>query len=113
MIVDGVIFWYDNAMELLPIFLKKLFWDVDFKTLNKDEYEQFIIARILEYGDKRAMDWMKNNFEIEKVKNVVCSSPELSLKSVTFWQLILNLKKDKILCLKKLSRGKQGLIWRH
>jgi len=100
-------------MKLLPFFIKRFFWDVDFKALTGDEHRQFIIARILEYGDKRAMDWMKNNFKTDEIKSVAYSSRELSLKSIVFWQLILNLKKDKISCLKKLSQEKQELIWRH
>jgi hypothetical protein len=90
-------------MKSLPFFIKKFFWDFDFDTLNKDDYQQFIIARILEYGDERAMGWMKNSFQVDELKNVVRSSRELSSKSAVFWQLVLNLKKNEILCLRKSS----------
>jgi len=42
-------------MKTLPEFLKKYFWDVDFSKLDKEAYSQFIIERILEYGDQKAI----------------------------------------------------------
>ena len=40
-------------MKLIHNFLKKYFWDVDFPSLNKKNHSEFIIERILEYGDKK------------------------------------------------------------
>lgn len=97
----------------MPGFLKKYFWDVNFSKLDKDKYPYFVIERILEYGDKRALKWMRKNFEQVQIKNVLRTSRNLFLKSANFWQLIFGLDKDEILCLKESSQRKQDPIWRH
>lgn len=100
-------------MKLLPRFLKKYFWDVNFSELSKENYSSFIIERILEYGDERAVKWMKKNFNISEIKNVICKSKNLSQKSANFWQFMFNLKRDKILCLKKSFQKKRRAIWKY
>ena len=100
-------------MKPIPKSLKKYFWDVDFKNLDKDKYSYFIIERILELGDGKAVKWMENNFSKEKIRKVVYSSRNLSRKSANFWQLIFNLDRNKILCLKKSFQRKQKIAWRY
>ncbi len=99
-------------MKTLPQFLKKYFWDVDFSKLNKETYASFIIERILEEGDEKATRWMRDNFDIAQIKNVLFNSKNLSPKSANYWQLIFNLKREKILCLRKSFQKKQRLIWK-
>lgn len=100
-------------MKTLPKFLKKYFWDIEFQRLEKKAHSHFIIERILEYGDKRAMKWLKSHFEQKEIKNVLYNSKNISPRSANFWQLIFNIKRDKILCLRKSFQEKQRLIWKH
>ncbi len=92
---------------------KEYFWDVNFSELNKENHSSFIIERVLEYGDEKAVKWMKKNFNTSEIKNVICKSKNLSQKSANFWQLIFNLKRDKILCLRKSFQKKQKVIWKY
>lgn len=100
-------------MKTLSQFLKKYFWDVDFSKLDKEIYASFIIERILEEGDEKAVRWMRDNFDLAQIKNVLCNSKNLSPRSANYWQLIFNLKRDKILCLRKSFQKKQRLIWKY
>ena len=100
-------------MRGLPFFLKKYFWDVDFPKLQKTSYPQFIIERILEYGDEKAAKWLRSNFDSREIKEVLYVSKNISRKSANFWQLIFNIDRDKILCLKKSFREKRRLIWKY
>ena len=100
-------------MKLIPNFVKKYFWDVDLLKLDKKEHSKFIIERILEYGDKKAVEWMRGEFKLDQIKNVLQKSRNLSCKSANFWQIILGLNKDKILCLKKSFLKRQKLIWKY
>lgn len=100
-------------MKTLPQFLKKYFWDVDFNKLDKEIFASFIIERILEEGDEKAARWMRDNFDIVQIKNVLFNSKNLSTKSANYWQLIFNLKREKILCLRKSFQKKQRLIWKY
>ncbi len=98
-------------MKTLPAFLKKYFWDVDFSELDKEDYPQFVIERILEYGDQKAIKWMKENFKLNEIKKVICQSKNLSLRSANFWRIIFNLNKNDILCLEKSFQQKQRVVW--
>ena len=100
-------------MGKLPYFLQKYFWDVDFLKVDKNTYSQFIIERILEFGDQKSVKWMINNFSLDEIKKVVTISKNLSKKSANFWQIIFNLERDKISCFKKLSLEKQKMIWKY
>ena len=100
-------------MELIPNFVKKYFWDTDFPNLNKKNHSEFIIERILEYGDKKTVEWMRGEFKLDQIKNVLQKSRNLSRKSANFWQIVLDLNKDKILCLKKSFLKRQELIWKY
>jgi len=100
-------------VKLIPKFLKKYFWDVDFSRLDKKNYSQFIIERILEYGDERATEWMRKEFKLNEIKNVLQKSKSLSCKSANFWCSIFGLNKNRILCLKKSFQEKQKLIWKY
>jgi len=95
----------------LPKFLQSCFWDVDFYKLNPQKYPYFVIERILEYGRKKDIDWLAKNFPKSAIKETIISSRFLSPKSANFWALILNLDRDKVLCLKKSSTKKQNKIW--
>jgi len=92
---------------------KKYFWDINPSTLNKRIHSQFIIERILEYGDEKTFKWLRENFTLDEIKSILYKSKNLSPKSANFWQFIFTLNKDKILCLKKSSRKRQKLIWKH
>jgi len=100
-------------MRLLPKFLKKYFWDIDFPELDKKNHAPFIIERILEYGDEKAVKWMKNSFDLAEIRSVIYKSKNLSKKSANFWQFVFNLKRDKILCLRKSFQKKQKAIWKY
>ncbi len=97
----------------LPIFLKQYFWEVDFDSLNFKKSEDYIIARILEYGDIPAIRWLLKNADIEKIKEVVLSSRSLSKKTANFWGLFFNLERTRIQCLKKSYQKMQKRHWRY
>ena len=102
-----------SYMRQIPKFLKKYFWDVDFPRVDKKTHSRFVIERILEYGDRKTIAWMESNFEPQEIKEVVSNSKNLSKKSANFWQIILNVNKNKVLCLKKSFQKRHRLIWRH
>lgn len=95
----------------LPKFLQIYFWDVNFNTLDSKQYPYFILERILEHGDKRALTWAIQYYPKNVLKKTVISSRSLSPKSAHFWALIFNIDKNKVLCLKKSSPEKQNKIW--
>ena len=50
-------------MKELLKFLKSYFWDADFKEIDPQENRAYVLKRILNYGDERAVTWMFDNFK--------------------------------------------------
>jgi len=98
-------------MKKLPKFLEKYFWDVDFNKIDLDNRRVYILKRILEYGDEKAVRWMWKNFKKEEIKNALCNFRGYSQKSANFWAFILNIKKEDVKCLNKSFRETQKLFW--
>jgi succinate dehydrogenase flavin-adding protein (antitoxin of CptAB toxin-antitoxin module) len=70
--------------------LKKYFWDTDFNKLDIEKNKKYILERILEMGDEKAVKWMLNNFSKGDLLKVVKTSRQLSPKSRNFWNLFLS-----------------------
>lgn len=92
-------------------FLSKYFWDVDFNSLNIKTDPFFIIERVLEYGDERAVKWILDNFSNSQIKQTLSKRRSFSKKSANYWSLILGIPKSKILCLDKSYQKTQKTHW--
>jgi len=90
-----------KAINNIPSFLSKYFWDVDLKKFNIQAYSQDVLARLLEYGDERAIKWMKKNFTKHQIEDVLFHYRNISPQSANFWALIYDIDKRKVLCLQK------------
>lgn len=104
-----------NTKELnnkpLPEFLRKYFWDADFAKINPEKFPYYFIERILEYGDKPAVKWMMENFEISEIKETLLRKKGISRKSASYWALVFNIPENKILCLKKSYQKMKAGHW--
>ncbi len=85
----------------LPKFLKKYFWDVDVKGLDRNLHSQDALIRLLEYGDEKAISWLRRNFTKEEVANALYRLRSISPKSANFWALIFGIDRKRVLCLQK------------
>jgi len=98
-------------MKTIPQFLKKYFWDVNFTDFDSKKYEVFVIKRILEYGNTKAVRWLFKNFKEEKIKNVLLKRRGFSFKTINFWVSFFDLDPKKVLCLSKSYQKLQETHW--
>lgn len=98
-------------MKELPKFLKSYFWDADFKEIDLKENRAYILKRILNYGDERAVNWMFDNFKKLEIKNVLSNFRGYSQKSANYWVLVLDVPRKEVSCLKKRSSGELRTFW--
>ncbi len=98
-------------MKKLPLFLKGYFWDVDFRKINLQDHRVYVLKRILEYGDKEAVNWMWKNFKKREIKYALCNFRGYSQKSANFWAFILGVKKEDVKCLSRSFRETQKQFW--
>jgi len=80
----------------LPEFLRPCFWDVDFDNFRIEGYEAFVIERVLEYGDTRAFQWLRENFPPELIAEVLLSSRSLPRSTVTLWAMALGISPEEL-----------------
>jgi hypothetical protein len=83
---------------------KSLFWDVD--TLNQDKDGDFIITRILNFGDTDDFTWAINYYGEKKIAEVVRQSGQLNKRSFSFWCNFFNI--NPLACIKKQSANQQS-----
>ncbi len=69
----------------MPSELFKYFWDVDPKTLNIRRHSRFIIERVLEFGDLKALWWTQKQYPTSLIIEVCLTSRRLSQRSKHFW----------------------------
>ena len=91
--------------------IRRFFWDIDFDTLDFDQNREYIIARILEYGDPEAIHWMFAKFSKRKILETLKTYREFSPRTVYFWKSFFNLRENQILCLKKSYLKTQKKLW--
>jgi len=95
----------------LPTFLHRYFWDIDATKLNTQKKPQYVIQRILEMGDPKAIYWLRKNFSKKQIKETLCQGRQISPKTGNFWSLLLGLDKKKIKCFQKGFRRTPHVIW--
>lgn len=95
----------------LPKFLKKYFWEVDFKKLDFKKRSEYVALRLLEHGDIKSLKWLFKNLPKEKIENIIIQQRGLSSRSLYFWSSFFNIPKEKILCLKRPYQTMQKRHW--
>jgi hypothetical protein len=69
----------------IPSGFLKYFWDVDPHTLNIRRHSRFIIERVLELGDLKALWWTQKQYPTSLIIEVCRTSRRLSQRSRHFW----------------------------
>jgi hypothetical protein len=75
---------------MIPHDLRPLFWDTNIENFNPADYPAYTIARVLEFGDEKAIAWLKATFSESQIVEVVRTERRLSRKSANFWALVYN-----------------------
>jgi len=96
---------------MLPKHLHKYFWDTDAEKVDVKKDGQYIIAKLLEYGDIPDIKWMFQNFDKELIKKVFMERRGFSPRVANFWRLYFDIPENKIVCLKKQFQKKQKILW--
>lgn len=86
---------------------KNLFWDVDFKKIDFKKNKEFIVARILLFGDVVDYKKIKTFYGLKQLKNIAKKIKYLDRKSLNFWSLIFQIPKNQFICSQTFLKQKQ------
>lgn len=78
-------------MDLLNKLRKSLFWDIDLEDLDVEEDADFVIGRVLDYGNLKEWKEIKSFYGVTKIKKVTKSHLFSSPRSANFWAFILDI----------------------
>jgi len=73
---------------MIPSNLQTLFWDTNLDTFDPSAYPDYTIFRVLEFGSKPAVEWLRQTFSEAEIRRVLCTERRLSRKSANFWALV-------------------------
>ncbi len=90
---------------------KTLFWDIDLKQIDWQKHHDFVIGRVLLYGDENDFVKIKKMYGLPAIKKAVIKTKNFDKKSLNFWSVIFNIPKNKFLCFQTRSRTKQNPFW--
>ena len=75
---------------MLPKVFKKYFWDCSFEDLKWEDYQRFIAERLLNLGNREAIQWLLKNLSKDDLKKIIDKSRALDAKTQNFWHLMLH-----------------------
>jgi hypothetical protein len=77
----------------LPSVLRRFFWDVRLAELSVDRHRDFILGRLLEFGDRQALAWVFRTYPLELVAAFLKGrgADVLSRRAWQFWALQVGL----------------------
>lgn len=94
-------------MKKIPSFIKKYLWDVRLETLDIEEHSEFVIERVLEYGDTDSFTWLIKTYDKEKILQVLRNSKKISPKTGNIYAMYFGVPKEQFLCIRKPFIQKQ------
>jgi hypothetical protein len=85
---------------MVPENIRPFFWDVDVESFDPRQYPDYTIARLLEYGNREALSWLRSLFSEQEIKKVIRTERRLTRRSATFWGLVYHLPSEQITALR-------------
>lgn len=83
----------------LPRRFYRYFWDVDPAKVDLHRSSEFIVKRVLEYGQTNDLRWVTDVYGADIIKQVLLKYRDFSRKTGLYWSIIFGLPKKKVKCL--------------
>ena len=88
-------------MVRIPSDFQCFFWDTKIEEIDLYKNKLFIIERLLNEGNEKTLAWLFNTYSREEIKEVVCKSRRLTIKTAYCWQNYFGLEKRDMNCFGK------------
>ena len=84
---------------MIPQELRPFFWDINPDSFDPFSHREYTIARVLEYGDEKAVAWLRANFLEPEITEVIRTERRLTRKSANFWALVYGIAPGEVAAL--------------
>ena len=84
---------------MIPPELTPFFWDIRTADFDPSSYPDYTIARLLEYGDEKAITWLRENFPETEIRRVLHTERRLTRRSANFWALVYGIPASEVAAL--------------
>ena len=78
----------------MPEEFKEYFWDTEFEKLDKIKNKRYIIARLYNYGDLKAIKWIRENYTDKDIEDVARNYRDLKPLVANYLRQQYSLKKE-------------------
>jgi len=95
----------------LPPSIKKYFWDADVERFTLSKEGRYVIERIFEYGDEKAIRWLFHRVPRRFLVDALKRTRSLSPANAYLWANVLGVSKKSIVCLEKQFRERRSKHW--
>lgn len=95
----------------LPQRFAKYFWDINPERIDTKKYPQYVLERLLQFGDISAVKWGLSRFGKDKVIDVVKTSRQINRKTANFFIKIYNLDPKEVVCFNREYQNKHRVVW--
>ena len=85
---------------MVPKDLHPLFWDIQVDDFSPVDYPAYTIFRVLEYGDEKAVAWLRATFSENQIIEVLLTESRLTRKSANFWALVYGVPSEEVAALR-------------
>ncbi|UCD83513.1 MAG: hypothetical protein JSU92_09420 [Deltaproteobacteria bacterium] len=87
---------YEDMTTKFPEYLNNLLWDVRKETVDINRHSQFVIRRVLDFGDVAAVNWLRRTYPDNLLKQVIKTGRGLTRKTIVFWRNYFDLETEDI-----------------
>jgi hypothetical protein len=94
-----------------PVFMKSIFWDVDFENIDYNLRSAFVIERVFERGDIDDIRNCRRYYGDERIREVLLNAKWLSLNTIYLASAILDKNINEFRCYTSAQSNQQHWIY--
>ena len=70
-------------------FRQSLFWDTNPDNIDLEKNAQYVIERVLDFGNDKEVRWLRSFYDLSIIKKIVIKSRCLRPETKNLWTLLL------------------------
>jgi hypothetical protein len=94
-----------------PAGVARFFCEIQWEDRIADEYPFYVVERLIENGNMEAVRWVRRRYGDDFLREVVCRSRNISRQTARYWQNVLDIPEEQILCLSKSWLNRPNRFW--